>query len=521
MAGTWNPPVDLSEREQRILKRVKKRPLFAFLRKHRDEIFDETVQAKLLATYPEVERGKTAVPPAQVALAMLMQAAFDVPDHDVPELTACDLRWQMVLDCVGAEDPLLSQGTVFNFRMRAIEHGLVDLLIDRTVELAKKHKDYSFKALRAALDSSPLWGAGRVEDTFNLIARAATEVVRSAAERLELPMTEVAVMAGIPLVTGSSVKAALDLNWSDPAAKTQGLRKLLGEVEALQKWLAAEMAEACKEPPLDVQLATLKTVCEQDVEPDPDGSGPRIKPGVAKDRRISIHDPDMRHGRKSKSQRFNGYKRHVMNDLDIPGLIRGGLVTPANAPESTAAKPLIEMVEKQGDKLGELHVDRAYVDSEPVRERPTLRLVAKPHPVQNQGLLTKEDFTLDFEAMTVRCPGAVTMPLQLGKVVEFPAEKCIDCPMRACCTTSKMSGRSLRISESEPLQARLRGVQRTHEGRAEYRDRVAIEHDLARIGRTQGVRARFRGLAKNNFDLRRHIVINNCYLLDGLWRSVG
>jgi len=328
-------------------------------------------------------------------------------------------------------------------------------------------------------------------------------------------------MAGIPLVTGSSVKAALDLNWSDPAAKTQGLRKLLGEVEALQKWLAAEMAEACKEPPLDVQLATLKTVCEQDVEPDPDGSGPRIKQGVAKDRRISIHDPDMRHGRKSKSQRFNGYKRHVMNDLDIPGLIRGGLVTPANAPESTAAKPLIEMVEKQGDKLGELHVDRAYVDSEPVRERPTLRLVAKPHPVQNQGLLTKEDFTLDFAAMTVRCPADVTMPMQLGKVVEFPAEKCIDCPMRARCTTSKMSGRSLRISESEPLQARLRAVQRTHEGRAEYRDRVAIEHDLARIGRTQGVRARFRGLAKNNFDLRRHIVINNCYLLDGLWRSVG
>ena len=54
-----------------------------------------------------------------------------------------------------------------------------------------------------------------------------------------------------------------------------------------------------------------------------------------------------------------------------------------------------------------------------------------------------------------------------------------------------------------------------------YRDRVAIEHDLARIGRTQGVRARFRGLAKSNFDLRRHIVVNNCYVLDGLWRGVG
>ena len=111
-------------------------------------------------------------------------------------------------------------------------------------------------------------GAGRVEDTFNLIARAAMLVVRTAAERLGLPMTDVAKTAGIPLATASSVKAALDLNWSDPAARTQGLRTLLGQVEALQQWLAAEMAEACKESPLDTQLATLRQVCEQDIEPE-------------------------------------------------------------------------------------------------------------------------------------------------------------------------------------------------------------------------------------------------------------
>ena len=313
MAGRWNPSVALSEREERILARVKKRPLFRFFRAHRHELFDAATQDKLLAAYPEVARGKEGLPAAQVALAMLMQAAFDVPDHDVPELTACDARWQMVLDCVGREEPLLSQGTVYNFRMRAIEHGLVQILIDRSVQLAKETKGYSAAALRAALDSSPLWGAGRVEDTFNLIARAATQVVRSAAERLEIPMVEVAVAAGIPLITGSSVKAALDLDWSDKAAKTQGLRKLLGEVEALQRWLAAEMAEACKEPPLDEQLATIKQVCEQDVEPDPDGGGPRIKESVTPDRRISIHDQDMRHGRKSKSKRFNGYKRMRVN----------------------------------------------------------------------------------------------------------------------------------------------------------------------------------------------------------------
>ena len=48
----------------------------------------------------------------------------------------------------------------------------------------------------------------------------------------------------------------------------------------------------------------------QDLEPDPQGGGSRIREGVAADRRVSIADPEMRHGRKSKSKRFNGFKRH-------------------------------------------------------------------------------------------------------------------------------------------------------------------------------------------------------------------
>jgi hypothetical protein len=40
----------------------------------------------------------------------------------------------------------------------------------------------------------------------------------------------------------------------------------------------------------------------------------------------------MRHGRKSRSMRFNGYKEHIARDLDLP-IIVGCSVTPANRPE--------------------------------------------------------------------------------------------------------------------------------------------------------------------------------------------
>jgi hypothetical protein len=80
-------------------------------------------------------------------------------------------------------------------------------------------------------------------------------------------------------------------------------------------------------------LETAKLVKEQDVQVDEKGKAHLIK-GVAKDRRISIEDAEMRHGRKSRSVRVDGYKRHVLHDLDT-GLIRAVGITPANMPEAS------------------------------------------------------------------------------------------------------------------------------------------------------------------------------------------
>ena len=52
-------------------------------------------------------------------------------------------------------------------------------LVERTVEMAQKKGGYSSRALRAALDSSPLWGAARVEDTYNLLGHALRKALES------------------------------------------------------------------------------------------------------------------------------------------------------------------------------------------------------------------------------------------------------------------------------------------------------------------------------------------------------
>src|SRR6266567_4880106 len=125
-------------------------------------------------------------------------------DAEMIELTVVGLRVQMVLGCLGAEAPPFSQGALQEFRERLIAADLDRRVLECTVELAKRTKAFDPrklpKSLRVAIDSSPLEGTGRVEDTFNLLAHAATNVVRCAARLLGWPDDEVCRQAGIPLL---------------------------------------------------------------------------------------------------------------------------------------------------------------------------------------------------------------------------------------------------------------------------------------------------------------------------------
>src|SRR6266851_5377783 len=143
----WEPAIELTKKEQFIIKRLKRtRKLFAFLRLHRHELFDANFQE---------------------------------------ELEGMDRRWQMVLGCLNADEPAFAQGTLQAFRERLIAADLDRRLLERTIELARQTKEFDWKKLpkdlRLAIDSRPFEGAGRVEDTFNLLGHAARKLVTCAA----------------------------------------------------------------------------------------------------------------------------------------------------------------------------------------------------------------------------------------------------------------------------------------------------------------------------------------------------
>jgi transposase len=513
----WQPPITLAPEEAAIVARIHRAKLFVFLRQQRHRLFSPAFQAELgTLLYADRAVGQPPRPPAQLALATILQAYTGASDDEVIEATTLDRRWQLVLDCRDATTPPFSKATLIAFRQRLIAAAGDRRLIERTVEVAQAAGGFSPRAVRAALDSSPLWGAGRVEDTDNLLGHALRKLVGVVARQQGRELAAVAQEAAgdhAALLCGSSLKAALDLDWDEPAARERALGTILATLAAVEEWVGTAPAAAA-DPAVGACLATAHQVRAQDVTTGETGR-PVPRQGVARDRRISVEDPQMRHGRKSRRVRVDGYKRHVLRDLDL-GLVRAVGLTPANAPEASVTPALVADLAAQGvplDDLAELEIDRAYLTSALVRDRPAgLRITCKAWPVRAGPHFAKTAFTLDWTAGTLRCPAGVVRPFVPGGVVRFPAAVCAACPLQARCTTSR-HGRTVSIHPEERLLVELRDRQHTPAGRAHLRERVAVEHDLAHLGHWQGRRARYRGLRKNLFDWRRCAVVNNLHVL--------
>jgi hypothetical protein len=523
----WVPSRTYTRQETAILKSLRRtRKLFAFLRDHRHELFDDEMQSALEAMYRDTGAGKDPVCPARLAMAALMQGYLGVSDAEAVQLTMVDLRWQMVLDCLGNTEEAFSQGAFQEFRQRLIRHDMDRVVLEKTIALARTTQAFDYrklpKDLRIAIDSSPLEGAGRVEDTVNLLAHAGRKIVDCVADLLSWPRERVCTEAGIPLLAASSVKKALDYTWSDPADKAEAVSVLVSQLTSLEAWISDRLPHELARPPLQEHVETLHQVMAQDLEPDPTRGGDRsdkttavrIRQGVAPDRRVSIEDKDMRHGRKSKSKRFNGFKRHLARDLRS-GLILACAMTPANRPDEEAADP-IEQDLKQlfGGELPvtSLYIDRAYINAplvDHVLEHGG-EIICRPWQARNGALFSKADFKINVRDRNITCPANKTQPFEFGTTVEFDPEDCDGCRLRDKCTDASLGhGRTVSIADNEQLQKRLRRLADTRAGRARLRERVPAEHALARAGRRQGRRARYRGVRNNLYDWRRASLLTN------------
>lgn len=500
----WAPK--RTDEEKKVAAKLRRASgFYRFLWEIRDELFSPEFEDELVTSYRP--RGQEPCPPALLAMVMLLQRYDGLSDADAVDAAENDRRWQLVLGCLGTEHAPFGQGTLVRFRTRAVANDLDKKLVERTIELAKKTGGFGWKQLRVALDSSPLHGAGRVEDTWNLIGRAMSKVVHAISLALDIEEDTVIESAGLSVLSADSIKGALDIDWDDDDAQVAALQKLLRQVDALERWVAKRAAKEATIPPLKPSLELLRKVVEQDIEPDPSGSGRRIKQEVSKERIISISDPEMRHGRKSKTKLFNGFKRHI---VVANNLILATAVVPANVQEHEAAASLLEVAGEHGD-IEIVDIDRGYLASSRILElhRDGTVINSRPWVPTNKGLFVKTDFEINMRRREVTCPNGKTAKAGARGTANFAVEDCAKCKLKPSCTTA--AHRSVTLHPAEDLLIKLRRSNATRAGRAELRERVVVEHHLARIGGIQGDTARYAGARKNELDLNRTAAIANLH----------
>jgi len=464
------------------------------------------------------------VPPSLLATALVLQTYDGVSDEEAKQRADYDLRWKVALG-VELDARPFAKSTLQEFRAQLIVHTEQAAIFRKSLELAKRQGRFRTKSgerrkLTVALDTTNILGRGATKDTYNLLADGIVKVARVLARLAGLPLAAWAEQHGCGrYVMAPSFKGAVTIDWGDARQR----RLVLGELVADADRLLAQVrrvrttleAGSSDEAVLVEAAGLLSRVLVQDVERREDG--PDLRQGVADDRLLSIHDPEQRHGRKSK--RFDGHKAAVVVDTDEQLITVVG-VLPGNAQDHERALELVEQAEAATGCTVDTSIgDCAYGDggTRQAFHDAGRTLVAKVPASPDRGYFPKTAFRIDLETLSCTCPGGqTTQTLLKGRTAtgrfHFAAAVCHACPLRAQCVSGR-AGRTVDLHPREALLQAARALQATPTFAEYRRRRQAVEHRIARLVQLGIRQARYVGRAKTEFQLLMAAAVANLTLL--------
>lgn len=516
-----------------------------------------------------LDNGRPSVPPSRMMKLVLLQHWEGLSDRRALERMAYDLRWKAVLGMEVGEGAV-AQSTLVAFRARLqLEDKMEEAFerfLERAVETGLIEADEA-----QVVDSTAVWGRGAVEDTYNLIASAAAKLLRQAAECRGRSAEQVAEASGLELVVPAgegSLKGRAEIDWSEEAERRAFLNEVVQEARAL---LGETREEQSTDPEVREAAQLLARILAQDLEPvaseeseeggpeDPElgldaaasgadetasddrgdepeppagaashpvlepGQAVKIRRGVARDRVVSVHDPEMRHGHKSQNRTWDGYKAHVTMSAESE-FVTAVDVTPANTGDAEAAPALLEGHGRVGLEPPAVVGDMAYSAAElrvrARREGTTIR-ARVPTAVSRGGRFSKDEFSLDLEDSTATCPAGETTDRRHhhqdgGGAFVFDGATCAACELRKQCTgrdpdTMRETGRgrSVSIHPRERLLQRARAEQETDAFREDIKKRTVAERGIARLVRRGLRQARYMGAAKTRFQALATALVTN------------
>jgi transposase len=518
MLGKRGPQRGLFEADTAYGAFVGRDSFYGWLASQRGELFRDEAFSGLYV----LDNGRPSVPPSLLATALVLQTYDGVSDDEAKQRADYDLRWKVALG-VELDARPFAKSTLQEFRAQLIVHEQAAAIFRTSLELAKRQgkfrtKDGEKRKLKVALDTTNILGRGAVKDTYNLLGDGIVKLARVLAKLAGQPLAGWAEVHGYGRYVGqTSLKGTAEIDWGDATERRRFLGEIVADADRLLEQTRVARTELETGSPAEAVLVEaaglLSRVLLQDVERREDG--PDLQEGVAKDRLLSVHDPEMRHGRKSASKRFDGHKAAIAVDTDAP-LITAVTVLAGNAPDAEGALELVEQTEANtGCAVGATMGDCAYGSGETRQAFADAgrTLVAKVPSTSNQGHFPKTAFVLDLAAGTATCPaGQTTRDFKPnptgGGQFRFAVAACATCPLRAQCVRG-VGGRTIALHPQERLVQAARAFQASPAFREYRRRRQVVEQRIARLVQLGIRQARDVGRAKTAFQLLMAAAVAN------------
>ena len=349
-----------------------------------------------------LDNGRNAIDPIRMFKYLLLKTIHDLSDVDIVDRSKYDMSFKYFLDMT-PEEEVIDPSSLTKFRkLRLKDINLLDLLINKTVEIALEKEIIKSKSI--------IVDATHTKARYNQMKPKEVLMERSKKLRKAIYQVDETMKSKLPSKTKTDVL-------EDEIAYSQKLIEVIEKEETLIQY-----------PVVKEQLNLLKETIADDLE--------QVK---------CSKDQDAKVGHKTSDSSFFGYKTHLA--MSEERIITAAVITTGEKNDGKQLQSLIEKSEEAGVQVEEVIGDAAYSEKENIiySNENEIKLVAKLNPIVTQGTRTKEDeFDFNKDAGMYVCKAghlairkARTGKRNVGKnqkdTYYFDIKKCQSCPLKEGC----------------------------------------------------------------------------------------
>jgi hypothetical protein len=390
------------------------------------------------------ENGRNSIDPIRMFKYLFLKTIFDLSDVDIVERSKYDMSFKYFLN-MAPEEPVINPSSLTKFRkLRLIDVNLLDMLINKTVEIAIEKEVIKSKSI--------IVDATHTKARYNQMSPREILMDRSKKLRKAIYQIDESIKNKFP-----------DKNTIDV---------LEDEIDYCQKLIeVVEKEENLIEyPKVKEQLNLLKETVTDDIE-----------------HLQSSEDQDAKVGHKTADSSFFGYKTHIA--MSEERIITAATVTTGEKNDGKQLETLIEKSIKAGMDVETVIGDAAYSEKGNIEytKENKIKLVAKLNPVVTQGNRKNEDeFEFNKDAGMYVCKAghmAVRKARQGKKGVSknqvdtyyFDIEKCKHCPFKDGCYKEGAKSKSYSVSIKSNIHTEQIKFQESDYFKEKSKERYKIE----------------------------------------------